>query len=72
MTEEELEAIEALTRELRRVRAGELVARLSEAERQEIAARVADRLEPILRQRSAPTEEAPRRQERRRRRLAGG
>jgi hypothetical protein len=56
-----------LVRELRRLRSGELVARLSEAERQEIAARVADRLEPLLRQRQAPVDETPKRPRRRRR-----
>ena len=42
------ESILELRRELRKTRTGELAARLTEAERDDIAARVADRLEPAL------------------------
>jgi len=59
LLEDVIDTVEELRRELRRLRTGELVARLSEADREEIARRVYERVDERLAPRELAQDEAP-------------
>lgn len=60
LTERLLEAVETLTREVGRLRRGELVVRLSDLERDELAQRVIDRLDERSLPLAEPADAPPR------------